>query len=406
MKRTRFPLFFLLYTTSVVSRIAAQSQDPIAEAKRLRDAHQFKAAADALAPYLKQHPDDAGTHWFRAQLLTWAGLRADARAEYETTLRLSRSQPATVDSLSRYIADLSSSWASLVLKASTDDQPLHAFSVGAEYGRYAAGGATITVDASTARLSAKDEAASLTSGVSTILVGFRANTSLFGADVGAERSSNANSTIPVGDVWITPLQSHGFDITAMASRHGYHYTVASLDTSVAVNSTELGIERPAVSGVAGRVAWRAEHYTGGTTTSIYYGWLLLPIAHGLRIGYSSDARDANQSRWNGAHYDPYYTPENVHVHSAIGEWGWHNFRNAFHASASIGLHARELAPYLLNPSGKSFGFAPRSYSPWNAGVSLTTRVTWHTSLHAEVWHMKTAFYEATSAQLGTTILLR
>jgi predicted Zn-dependent protease len=74
--------------------VHAQQPAAIREATRLREAHQYAAAARALDTYLRENPGDAGTHWFQAQLQYWAGNHAAAQQSYERALALMPSDDA------------------------------------------------------------------------------------------------------------------------------------------------------------------------------------------------------------------------------------------------------------------------------------------------------------------------
>jgi tetratricopeptide (TPR) repeat protein len=52
---------------------AQQASDPLTEAHRLKDAGQFRAAADSVRAYLARNPDDPRVRWFLGQLLYWSG---------------------------------------------------------------------------------------------------------------------------------------------------------------------------------------------------------------------------------------------------------------------------------------------------------------------------------------------
>ena len=60
--------------------------DTIAEARRLRDAGQYGAAAAILGPYVAGHPDDPGTARLAALMSYWSKDLAAARATYERAL--------------------------------------------------------------------------------------------------------------------------------------------------------------------------------------------------------------------------------------------------------------------------------------------------------------------------------
>ena len=433
-------LLVIMYATSGGRPLSAQKDDPIAEARRLQGAGQYAAAAAALTPYLAQHPDDAGTHWYRAQLLYWSGSRTAARNEYELALLYTPPQDAAADSLKRYIADLSNGWVSINAAGASDDQPLRSVIGSAQAGRYFTSNTALFVDIARSRYTTGPGAAAGPTetgdaDVTAAQLGMRtkiAALSLGGAAGGEQmsRAAVSNGASPAGrsstwlataNAWAMLGMPRAFDITIAAARSAYHHTLSSMDSAIRMNVVEAGIERTpteaqlagathSISGrfkaVAGRAALRRESFNDDNSIGITYGWILLPIVGGLRAGYAADFRDAVDSRWDGAVFDPYYTPENVRVHSVIADWGWRDFRRAIHVSGAAGVSARELAPFLLNPSGKQFGYRERSFTPWSVSASGTLRTTWRSSITAQVKHSRTAFYDATTMQIGTTLLLR
>jgi hypothetical protein len=64
----------------------AQPGDTLAEARRLRDAKEFTAAAALLRPYVASHPDDAGSARFAALMAYWAKDRVSADSLYALAL--------------------------------------------------------------------------------------------------------------------------------------------------------------------------------------------------------------------------------------------------------------------------------------------------------------------------------
>lgn len=388
-----------------------QPADAVTEAKRLRDLREYRAAAAALVPYLRQYPDDAGVHWLRAQLLEWSGQRAAARQEYERTLALTPPSTPAADSLARHAADLSSTWLGAGGRRYADDQTLHSAAVALDAGRYVSNDVALTGSVSTAHFAEPDATTPNTNTTVAVQGGLRGGrgTVSMGGDIGIERASmtgKSGSTEMIGNAWAAINIRKAITIAASITRAGYHWTTASIDTAFVVTTSELSVARETAKGVAGRVAIRREAFADGNAIRGAYGWLLLPVSFGLRAGYAGEYRDARVSQWNGAGYDPYYTPENVRIHSVIGEWSWRDFRNAVQVNGGYGFSARELAPYLLNPSGKQTGYTARSYTPWNASISASRRITYRTSLRAQIDRHETAFYHATSMQLGSTLLIR
>jgi hypothetical protein len=82
-------LALLLASALVSANLCAQSApvvDTLAEARRLRDASDFAAAAALLRPYADAHPDDAGSVRFAALMAYWAKDRVAADSIYARAL--------------------------------------------------------------------------------------------------------------------------------------------------------------------------------------------------------------------------------------------------------------------------------------------------------------------------------
>lgn len=65
---------------------AQQAGDPLAEAHRLRDAGEYRPAADSVRSYLTRNPDDPRVRWFLGQLLYWSGDPKAALPQLDTAV--------------------------------------------------------------------------------------------------------------------------------------------------------------------------------------------------------------------------------------------------------------------------------------------------------------------------------
>ncbi len=103
MIRTASVAGAILFLLALPATSLAQQPPAIAEAARLRDTHQFASAARALDPYLRNNPADAGTHWFQAQLLYWAGSHDAAKNAYERAIALTPADDALRIDYARFL---------------------------------------------------------------------------------------------------------------------------------------------------------------------------------------------------------------------------------------------------------------------------------------------------------------
>ena len=137
---------------------------------------------------------------------------------------------------------------------------------------------------------------------------------------------------------------------------------------------------------------------------------LAPIE--LRAGYAFGLQDSRESRFvaeAGAgppgsgqadgRYEPYYTPEMVIAHSAVGavslrrRSGW-----ALALDGSVGVYATEMAPAptsaLPRAGQPGFDFQRRMFRPWRGRGVLTIPVTRGLRLELAAEHTASAFYQA------------
>jgi len=84
----RVSLILAVLPFTFVSLAAAQTAttDTIAEARRLRDASDYAAAAALMRPYIASHPDDPGSARFAALMAYWSKDRAGADSIYARAL--------------------------------------------------------------------------------------------------------------------------------------------------------------------------------------------------------------------------------------------------------------------------------------------------------------------------------
>ena len=106
-------------------------------------------------------------------------------------------------------------------------------------------------------------------------------------------------------------------------------------------------------------------------------------------------------------YQPYFTPNNQQIHSAIASVGLH-FSNKiqFNLKASYGFYATSLSPYLYVDKDESNndylvkGFYNNIYSPLEISLGLNFKMSNKVNLNAEVIYNKTDYYKNLYLTLG------
>jgi hypothetical protein len=438
------------------ARVQAQEPPPITEAKRLRDAHQFAAAARALDVYLADNPADAGVHWMKAQLLYWAGSYTEARSAYEralditprddvlridyarflvATAQLQRARSVLQDvrdparatdasALNQQILHATSPWARFTADGLSDNQPLRAGAIDLEFGLYPATTTTLSAHVAVRTFSSDslsiDGPPVLDADVRTSFSPERSPLSLRGElgieqmrveTAGPGRSGGARATrtarITTGRVSLSARIARETALRGEFSRDGYHATLASLDTLFAVRTIEVALDRAASLRVAGLAAYRNETFGDGNHVQTLYVWALVPVVAHARLGLSAAHQDAAGSTWNGIRYSPYYTPENLTETSGLAELRFGKGPSSVQVNGSYAIYAHEDAPVPNAIGGANTPtFQPRTYSPWSLAAQAATALGRKSSISLRAEHQHTAFYDVTRASITVLWLAR
>lgn len=211
-------------------------------------------------------------------------------------------------------------------------------------------------------------------------------------------------------------------IGARAERKPYFQTVASLSIPVRVRELTAFAALDHPSGWLAEAALGRIRYPDGNTVTSGYAWLLAPVlrrpAYAVGLGYSFSAQDARESRFvptqphppgtpgfdSPGRYQPYYTPDNVVIHSLIGNLSIHGSRRTtISGNGAWSLSAHELAPAFASPGPPPAGPAGsvrRAFSPWNARLGIGQDLGNGWSIRGQVEHQETAFYSASAGLVG------
>jgi hypothetical protein len=103
-------------------------------------------------------------------------------------------------------------------------------------------------------------------------------------------------------------------------------------------------------------------------------------------------------------YEPYYTPDNLVIHSVIGNFTLRGgARTTISGNGAWSLSAHELAPASTAPGPpptSPAGTVRRAISPWNARLGVAQDLGKGWSVHGQAEHQRTAFYTASAGTLG------
>jgi hypothetical protein len=226
-------------------------------------------------------------------------------------------------------------------------------------------------------------------------------------DVGA----GVGAAFQDGSTWTGHLEAglrlpRSVRLEARAERERYLWTVASADTLLPLERVELVLDRAGHPGLAGKVALGRETFPDGNAVTTAYAWLLAPILPGLRLGWAASWQDARESRWSPVveRYEPYFTPEEQAVQSALAEVLLPLGNGSLRLNGSYGVRATEGAPGVAPGQGRpAVAFTERAYTPWSAVARLDAPVADRLRVEAEVERRETSFYTLNRGSLGLVL---
>jgi tetratricopeptide (TPR) repeat protein len=217
------------------------------------------------------------------------------------------------------------------------------------------------------------------------------------------------------------LPSH-LSIGGRAERRPYFQTLASLSIPVRVRELTAFAVLDHPSGWLAEASLGRLRYPDGNTQTSGYAWLLAPVlrrpAYALALGYAFSAQDSRESRFvptlphppgtpgfdPSGRYVPYYTPDDVVIHSLIGNFTLHGGRRTtISGNGAWSLSAHEQATGFTTsgpPPAVQPGSFQRAFSPWNARLGVGQDLGKGWSVRGQAEHQETAFYSASAGSIG------
>jgi tetratricopeptide (TPR) repeat protein len=406
MNRTLGLITFLLVLTTIGHAQDIGVPNPVSQAAELRNRREFGQAIALLRSYVAGHPSDAQAQFLLGETLYWIGDWNGAKRHFTEALRLDPAQAEARRELEE-IRQVTTPWVLVTASHRRDDQPLRQGASMIEGGLFLKPLQRLIFRAEPQLFGSTEHGWVFSADAAwrAYWPGSKLETEL-GAGYLARQGSRASDWIGRASIGVRLPQ--GFKLQARSERAAYLWTVASLETPVVTNKAQ-GIFSWDRKGWLAESAYGAEFFPDGNKVWNAYGWLLAPLARGhgaiLQAGYSLSYTDSTESRWNlpagggEGRYDPYYTPEQLRVHSLIfsGELPLtHSL--TFHAHGGYGFSAREIAP----PSQLGQSFAARTFHPWNTHASLDIAFARSLSLTLAEDHERTAFWRMNRFSAGLT----
>ena len=392
-------------------------------ARMLVETRRNSAARSLLEPLLNHPGAAAQAHTLLGTADYWDGRLTAATSHFRAALK---TDSTSVDARRQWreIATITAPWAGTTIEAAHDDQTLDRIAPTLHAGVFVTPLLSIEVKARSDWYRSGDSVSrSVQSGEISLkgyAPGLRLETELSGGlihrsfgDPGAEWTGRLQGRIR--------LPSH-LSIGGRAERRPYFQTVASLSTPVRVRELTAFAALGHPSGWLAEAALGRLRYPDGNTQTSGYAWLLAPLlrrpAYAVALGYAFSAQDSRESRFVPAQphppgapgsgpsgrYVPYYTPQDVVIHSLIGNLMIQGGRGTtISGNGAWSLSAHEQATAFTTsgpPPVVQAGTFRRAFSPWNARLGVAQDLGNGWSVHGHAEHQETAFYSASAGSIG------
>ena len=349
-------------------------------------------AARALLTSLGSDPSAAGeVETLLGTLAFWEGDLLAAEGHLRAALGTDTDKAEALRRL-REVAALRAPWLRIAASHGSDDQPLRRAGFAVEVG-----GALRNRRAFSLRLSPEWLEPD---GATTRLQQFEGTlTQTVGrleAAATAGLLQEAGGAFGTGGLALRLSLPRGFVLRARADRSLHVSSPSSVAYPILTDSLGGKVEWSRSGGWLGQASWQWQRFPDDNTMSGASAWVLAPVAGGeparLSLGYAFWYQNAWESRYVPApgvrgeegglagSYEPYYTPAGARAHLALASitlQPWPLIRLV--ASGSLGLHAREDAPYVYFGSsgpgeaiggGARRGFYERTFRPWEVKARL------------------------------------
>ncbi len=390
-------------------------------------------ARDVLAPLTaNRSTSNSARQIARARTLLgtadyWRGDFTGARNEFRTALALDSSLADARRQLLE-IETAAAPWVRVGTDLWDDDQPLRYASFNAEGGWFVTPLTPIDVRARSSVYDADSASHAILAAEASVTSYFPAAHLDLAAGAGVLDRSFGEALDWTARVSLGVRLPGTVQLQAKYARSPYTNTVRSLDQGIMVQALEANARFGKAVSWNGELGARHEIYPDDNSVSSGFGWILAPLASGekgaLHIGYGFTAQSAAESRFLPradvnvrpgdpptmipGEYNPYYTPDNLRVHSALANASVRPTRQLrIEAGGRYALSAREDAPVLYGVASPPSAtvertFYERSFTPWSARGTMDWNATpaMRISLGAE--HGREAYYQFTTARVELT----
>ena len=357
----------------------------------------------------------------------WRGDFTAARTEFRAAIALD-STAADARRQLREIETVAASWIRVGTDVWDDDQPLRYATFNAEGGWYLDPLTPLGIRARSAAYDVDGVSQSVLTAEASLTSYFPSAHLDLDAAAGVLERSFDESTDWTGRLALGARLPRTVMLRASYARTPYTSTVLSLSTAIMVQTLEGNARWGTSRGWSGELAAGYASYPDANHVSTAFGWVLAPLSRResamLHVGYGVSAQNSGENRFaprgdvsvppgQGSttvpgQYTPYYTPQNLLVHSALATTSLRAGRKlVIDAGGSYGFSAHDDAPVLIavpTPPTTTVqtAFYDRSFNPWNARGSIDWTATPAVRLALRVEHGRDAYYAFTTGRLELT----
>jgi tetratricopeptide (TPR) repeat protein len=383
--------------------------------RMLLETGRARRAAAVVEPLRGGGPGAAGAEALLATAAYWGGDLTAAARGFRRALRLDPGQAEARRHLAE-IEALAAPWVRIGSEHRGDSQPMQRSTLAVEAGWHLTPLRTVA---------ARAEPQGFQAGGATSAFALEASVHDYwpalrtGLDVAAGIVRRGAGP---GDAWTGRLAldvraPRGVAVRAAAERAQYTWTLASVAEPVLTETASAGLAWNDPAGWMGEAGYALQRFPDDNRVGSAHAWVLAPLlrAGGARLsaGYGFGAQDARESRFapavgraaGGAGtegvYTPYYTPEQVVSHSALGALALPLGGGArLYLDGSYGFRAREQAP--VPGQAGTVSFAERGFTPRRARGALRAAPAPGVTLALEGERSRTAFYTLTTLGASAT----
>ena len=245
-------------------------------------------------------------------------------------------------------------------------------------------------------------------------------------DIGALKYANTDKYDWNGNIYLREVAFKHFETELQAEHKPYFNTASSVDSTISVDHFMATLGWNDRRTVNGKVGFDFNYFPDQNYVYTAYVWAYAPPIKlsvvELRIGYNYSYSNSKQSRFEPQQslsqiianytepvtgiYDPYFTPIQMQIHSAIVSLNIKPTKAIeLGADASIGFYAYAQNPYLYLNTGDviSTGYSPVNFTPYTLSAFASWHITKKMSLTAQYAYRKTFFYDSNYASLSYRI---